>query len=98
MKTLQLFAAGGKAHFQFEAIVALEILLDVLASAIERDERRRFDRQALFEISRFEHRATHGDGAVFGRNGEPYRRQRTGSAIRANAAVDGRAPRAPVQL
>ena len=96
MKTLELFAAGGKAHFQFEAIVALEILaLEILAGAIERDKSRRFDRQALFEIGRFEHRATHGDGAVFGRNGEPYRRQRTGSAIRANAAVDADAHLAP---
>jgi hypothetical protein len=48
MKMLQLFAAGGKAHFQFEAIVALEILaLEILASAIEGDESRHVDRQAL---------------------------------------------------
>ena len=91
MKTLELFAAGGKAHFQFKAIVALEIL----AGAIERDKSRRFDRQALFEIGRFEHRATHGDGAVFGRDGEPYRRQRTGSAIGVNAGVDADAHLAP---
>jgi hypothetical protein len=91
MKTLQLFAAGGKAHFQFEPIVALEIL----ASAIERDESRYFDRQALLDISRFEHRATHGDGAVFGSNGEPYRRQRTRGAIGANATVDADAHLAP---
>jgi hypothetical protein len=91
MKTLELFAAGGKAHFQFEAIVALEIL----AGAIERDKSRRFDRQALFEISRFQHRATHGDGAVFGCNDEPYRWQRTGSAIGANAGVDADTHLAP---
>jgi hypothetical protein len=51
MKTLELFAAGGKAHFQFEAIVALEILaLEILAGAIERDKSRRFDRQALLRL------------------------------------------------
>jgi hypothetical protein len=91
MKTLDLFAAGGKAHFQFEAIVVLE----VLAGAIERNESRHFDGQALLDISRFQHRATHRDGAVFGRNGEPYRRQRTSSAIGTNAAVDADAHLAP---
>jgi hypothetical protein len=96
MKTLELFAAAGKAHFQFEAIVALEILaLEILAGAIERNESRHFDGQALLDISRFEHCATHSDGAVFRRNGEPDRRQRTGSAIGANAAVDADAHLAP---
>jgi hypothetical protein len=91
MKTLHLFAAAGEAHFQFEAIIALE----VLTGAIERDESRHFDRQALFDVSCFEHRTTHRDGAVFGRNGEPYRRQRTGGAIGTNAAIDADAHLAP---
>jgi hypothetical protein len=95
VKTLQLFAAAGKAHFQFEAILVLEVLLEVLAGAIERNESRHFGRQALLDISRFQHCATHGDGAVFGRNGEPYRRQRTRSAIGANTAVDADAHIAP---
>lgn len=84
MKTLQLFAARGKAHFQFKAIVALEIL----AGAIKGDESRHVDRQALFDIGCFEHRAAHGDGAMFRRNGEPDRRQRPGSAIGTNTTVD----------
>ena len=91
MKMLQLFASSGKAHFQFKAIVALEIL----ASAIEGDESWHIDRQALLDIGRFEHRAAHGDGAMFRRDGEPDRRQRAGSAIGTNTAVDADAHLAP---
>ena len=91
MKMLPLFAASGKAHFQFKAIVALEIL----AGAIEGDESRHVDRQALLDIGRFEHRAAHGDSAMSRRNGEPDRRQRPGRAIGTNTAVDADAHLAP---
>jgi hypothetical protein len=66
-----------------------------LASAIEGDESRHVDRQALLDIGRFERRAAHGDGAMFRRDGEPDRRQRPGSVIGTNTAVDADAHLAP---
>jgi hypothetical protein len=90
---LQLFAASGKAHFQFKSIVALEIL----ASAIEGDESRHVDRQALLDIGRFERRAAHGDGAMFRRDGEPDRRQRPQCNRDEYCCRCRRAPRAPAQ-
>lgn len=65
MKPLNLFAAGGEAYFQFKPIVVGRIRF----RSIKREQRGKFGRQALLDISRFECRATHGHGAMFGRNG-----------------------------
>ena len=84
MEALDLFAAGGEAHFQFEAIVVSGIRL----GSIERDEGGKFSSQTLFDIGRFKSGAAHGDGAVLGRNGQPDCRQRTGGAIRPHTGID----------
>ena len=81
VKPLDLFAAGGEAHLQFKSIIVCEIRF----GSIERDQGGKFGRQTLFDIGRFECRATHGDGAVFGRNGKADRGQRAGRAIGAHA-------------
>lgn len=91
MEMLDLLAASGEAHFQFEMIVGGRIRF----RPIERDQGGKFSRQALFDVGRFERRAAHGDVAVFGRNGEPDRRQRTGGAIGSHAGVDADAHIAP---
>ena len=48
---------------------------------IQGDKGGKLSGQALLDIGRFECRATHGDGAVFGRNGKADRGQRAGRAI-----------------
>jgi hypothetical protein len=84
MKALDLLTAGGKAHFQFKTIIGGRTRF----RPIEGDKGGKLGRQALFHIGRFERRAAHGDAAVFGRNGEPDCRQRTGGAIRSHAGID----------
>jgi hypothetical protein len=66
VKPLDLFAVGGEIYLQFKPIVVGGIRF----RPIERDQGGKFGRQALLDIGRFECRATHSDGAMFGRNGE----------------------------
>ena len=91
METLDLLAAGGGAHFEFEMIVSGRIRF----GPIERDQSGKFSCQALLDVSGFERCAAYGDAAVFGRNGEPDRWQRTGGAIGSHAGVDADAHVAP---
>ncbi len=84
MEALDLFAAGGKAYFQFEAIVVSGIRL----GSVERDESGKLSRQTLFDIGRFEGGAAHRDSTVLGRNLQPYCRQRTGGAISPHTGID----------
>jgi hypothetical protein len=91
VKPLDLFAAGGEAHLQFKPIVVGGICF----GPIERDQGGKFSRQALFDIGRFECRATHGDGAMFGRYGKADRGQRASRAIGAHAGIDADAHLAP---
>ncbi len=60
MEALDLFAAGGEAYLQFKSIVGGGIQF----GPIKRDESGELSRQALCEVSGFEPRATHGDGAT----------------------------------
>jgi hypothetical protein len=90
-KPLDLFTAGGEAHLQFKPIVVGGIRF----RPIERDQGWKLSRQALLDIGRFECRATHGDSAMFGRNGEADRGQRAGRAIGAHAGIDTDAHLAP---
>jgi hypothetical protein len=57
VKSLDLLAPGGKAHFEFEAITLLKSI-----GTIERDASSKFGGQTLFDIGCFERRAVHGDG------------------------------------
>ena len=79
MKPLNLFAAGRETHLQLKTIVVGGLCL----WPIERDQGGKLSRQTLLDIGRFECRAPHDNRAVFGRNGEADRGQRTGRAIRA---------------
>ena len=94
VKPLDLFAAGGEAHFQLKPIVVCGIRF----RPIERDQGGKFSGQALLDIGCFECRATHGDGAVFGRNGKADRGQRAGRAIGAHAGIPTRTSRQGVAL
>ena len=91
VKPLDLFAAGGEAHFQLKPMVVGGIRF----RPIERDQGGKFSGQALLDIGCFECRATHGNGAMFGRNGEADRWQGTGRAIGAHAGIDANAYLAP---
>ena len=84
MKMLSLFAAAGKIHFKIESIFGPQARI----GAIESDKGWHFCRQALLEIGCFKRSATHGDGAMFGRNSEPDRRQWRCGTIGANARIN----------
>ena len=77
MKALDLLAAGGEADFQFKPIV----VRGTRFRPIEREQDGKLSRQALLDIGRFECRATHGNGAMFGGNGQADRGQRIGGAV-----------------
>src|SRR5579862_2173219 len=73
-----------QSDLQFE-IVGATVLR---ACAVKRNERRHFNRQALFDVGRFQRAALDSDAAVRRRRGQPDRRQRPRRAIRTDVSEE----------
>ena len=84
LEVLDFLAPAGESNFKIELISAGKIL----RGAVERDESRHIDGQALFDIGRFQHGALDADDAMCRRGRKPDRGQRAGRAIRPNTGVD----------